>query len=434
MCTGRCVFVFGVVAVVVAWQAALWVGNAREVLNIDKPLPASYNTTQGCRTVRGVRGAEDFVMWGDVLIASNLDLLLLYEWPSLVEPSFSAVDEAQTIGLVAVDGANDADAELSLAPVRVVGLPSGVRLHSHGLDIDGNMLLVVNHGFAHGGEQVIYFALERGSDGAVEAHYQWAVDFGTHYGVINDVAIVSQTEFYASQFLRPLYKQGAGSGWRKIPSILYLLNPYGLRPTQLFRCTVGASSSGGPHVKSAFGKAGSEAACHAVGEPAPSWNGLAITKDKLTLLALNFAATGHSEVHVLGRDPSTGDLTPRRTPVQLPHYGDNLIIDEATGRLWVAGVTNFGQCFMDMVEPSVHHRLPLEGGNNTKGVAITPGAVVSLKFPTTDANADDDTDADVRVEWVHDGSLLSMLSVALPLPNALVVGTPCDDGIVACPR
>lgn len=172
--------------------------------------------------------------------------------------------------------------------------PAGVRFHPHGLGLWGDRLFVVNHAYAHGGERVDVFQLDR-TNGTLELVYVDVVDLSTMaMGTANDVAPVGPAEFYVTQW-SPFQQSRTGSAktrWTDLRDALYYLLIPIFRWTHIFHCR----------------GLGENAVCQRVGPAGIAWNGIQASSDGGKKVYVSDVFDHPRGVHCFDRDLETGKL------------------------------------------------------------------------------------------------------------------------------
>ena len=253
-------------------------------------------------------------------------------------------------------------------------------------------------------------------------------------GSINDVAPVSASEFYMTQW-RPAPIAATGRDPDGVASLLelvyYIFNPFGLQWTHIHRC-VGV---------------GAAATCRVVGPPAIAWNGIVVL-DEHTVVAADVFAT--ESLSVLDRDPTTGNLTLRykvpgvskvgglgvffffffpslssEASFIAPHKVDNLMV-AADGDLWGAGVTLLPETKAMLSAAISHPHLLRDEDTRTRahGRPVRAGSQAVRLHVATNAT----------LRYTHDGALLGGWSVAYPATGTgyLLAGSFFDNGALVC--
>lgn len=139
---------------------AMWSWDVSRRLELGKQV--SYSKTDMCQVLRGPLAAEDIVKWRNHVLTSNLDTLTISEYCSK-DPSelihYSA-NSAPSGSIYVITGIGSTS-EPTIEPALVEGFPSDVAFRPHGLGLlaDGDLLFVVNHAYARGGERIDIFHL-----------------------------------------------------------------------------------------------------------------------------------------------------------------------------------------------------------------------------------------------------------------------------------
>ena len=132
-------------------------------------------------------------------------------------------------------------------------------------------------------------------------------------------------------------------------------------------------------------------------------NGVNVSEDGATLYAANFIGR---EIFVYDRDPDTGALT-RTARHRVPLGLDNIELDE-DGALYI-------------------------GGNPEVFSFLAHQADRSKRAPSQAVRVDPETGAWETV-FYNDGEAIDSISVATPVPGAMIYGAVFDDHVLICPR
>ena len=132
-------------------------------------------------------------------------------------------------------------------------------------------------------------------------------------------------------------------------------------------------------------------------------NGVQLSKDGQTLYAANFIGR---KIFVYDRDPATGALT-RTTTHRVPLGLDNIELGEH-GDLWIGGNS---QVFAFLA-----HQSDPEARAPSHAVRVDPA---SGAWETV---------------FYNDGTAIDSISVATPVPGALILGAVFDSHVLICPR
>lgn len=132
-------------------------------------------------------------------------------------------------------------------------------------------------------------------------------------------------------------------------------------------------------------------------------NGINVSEDGETLYAANFIGR---ELYVYDRDPDTGGLT-RTARHRVPLGLDNIELDE-DGALYI-------------------------GGNREVFSFLAHQADRSKRAPSQAVRVDPETGAWETI-FYNDGEAIDSISVATPVPGAMIYGAVFDDHVLICPR
>eukprot|EP01127_Copromyxa_protea_P018414 TRINITY_DN5800_c0_g1_i1.p1 TRINITY_DN5800_c0_g1~~TRINITY_DN5800_c0_g1_i1.p1 ORF type:complete len:399 (+),score=60.54 TRINITY_DN5800_c0_g1_i1:14-1210(+) len=362
-------------------------------------------TKQPCQTVRGPLGTEDLLKWRGVVLTTNLDALSLWTWPSETDPSVSDPTSAQPGRIWALRGIETGSP--SLEALDMVDFPEGVAFHPHGFGLwsQGDLLFVVNHAYALGGERVDVFKLVE-ENGKITLFYQSSVRFSKELsGVMNDVVPVSKDEFYISKWLVfPDTEEGRPTSLlHKIANLVPILIPLQPKLTDIYYC------------KSASGK--SEDVCKIVGPKGTLWNGLTSLPDGSIVYAYDLMINTIF-AFAKGQDGELKEIRKYR----LPHYGDDIYYDEEDGKIWYGGMTSLWKGFLKWSHDyETSPRVAVPGGPSPSGLK-SPGHVSSVDLQT----------GEVVTYLSHDGSLLGLISSGLRYGKYVIAGSYMDNGLLIC--
>jgi arylesterase/paraoxonase len=132
-------------------------------------------------------------------------------------------------------------------------------------------------------------------------------------------------------------------------------------------------------------------------------NGIQVSADGETAYASNFLGR---EVFVYDRDPATGDLT-RRAKHRVPLGLDNIELGE-DGALYIGGNSEVFSFLAHQSDPAEH-------------------------APSQAVRVDPETGAWETI-FYNDGTAIDSISVATPVPGALILGAVFDSHVLICPR
>jgi hypothetical protein len=354
-----------------------------------------------CKLIHGVRGAEDLIKWKDVIFATNLDSYPLWLWgkptsnASLAEP-----------GSIYVLSNLDSDNEV-LEKASILNYPPNVVMHSHGIGLlhSQDLLFVVNHAYAKGGERVDIFQITKNANQKVELLYQSTVQFDTWMGTLNDIVPVSKDEFYVTNYLPVVdTKEGRPNDFSsKLLRILYSLSQ------PLFKFT---------HILYCKGtKGNSDDICKVVGPGAGMWNGITATPDGKTIFVNDLLA---KTIYSFSRTASN-DLQQVKT-YKSEHVLDN--IEYMDGKIWRGGLAKLTDSMKFDADYEHHPDYILPSFNQGKSPSglLNPGHVSSLDLAT----------GNFTTHVVHHGSLLSGFASGIRHKNKVIVGSYYDDGVLIC--
>jgi hypothetical protein len=126
-------------------------------------------------------------------------------------------------------------------PIPVVGFPSEVNLHPHGVYLfQEKWLYAVNYGHARGGQRVEVFELIKTP--TMSLQYHRSIQFGDEYmGALNDLVVLQDGEIYVSVWLpSPKDKE---TGFLGLKQFWFILQWTYLKATQLLRCDVKSANA-----------------------------------------------------------------------------------------------------------------------------------------------------------------------------------------------
>ena len=329
--------------------------------------------------------------------------------PTLTDPTKAQKGHLYVLNL----DANDGHSVVSFRPVELIGRPTEVALHAHGLGRTENIIFVVNHAYGEGGERVERYRLEEHRAERTVLRYDGYVDFTENLnGVMNDVAPTSETDFYVTQyvpFADPLHGRDT-SGWaetlRNIPVALRL--PL----TRIYHCRLPLGAD----------QVNATDACKPVGPPAMMYNGITFDPVSSIVYALDLF-----NKRIIGFSILRDGGLEKILEVYTPHFGDNIEFDQRTRQIHMGGVHHATQCFEKYLHHLVDQYIADEGNSLPQG-ATRSGHKCASHFTKIDPST-----GKVEVVYIHGGELLGAAASAVSNSRGTVVmGSFCDDGVLVC--
>jgi len=296
---------------------------------------------------------------------------------------------------------------LQLKKAELISFPQGVALHPHGFGLlqSEQLLFVVNHAYAAGGERIDIFHISRSDNpDTIRLTYQSTMNFDECcMGVLNDIVPISKDEFYVTKYIPnkdPLPGRRLDT-IHKISGFLYNSNPFGILKTVIYYCK-GTSGS-------------SDNQCKIVGPKGHMWNGITSSPDGSIIYVADVFRKIVAEFQRL----QTNDLVLLRE-YTLPHYPDN--IEYAEGKIWTGGMAKLIEGLAYHDDFIQFHSTRPSGGKSPSG-KLSHSHVSSLDLATQK----------VTIHLMHDGSMLGSLSAGIRFDNYVVAGSWLDNGILVCP-
>lgn len=340
---------------------------------IDVFKPHSPHHHESCRRVPIDLPSEDFVQFGDFVVGGAADFLSMFY-------RHLEADNAKEGFLYSFHLKSN-----TLKKLRIKGFPENLKLNPHGLNLFNNKTLYfINHGFSHGGDNVILVDLEY-NNGEITASYVKKVYVGPEIGIYNSIYVINNQYFYLTQFL-PDSLDEKGKDLSFLSEIKTTLKSFFIKSNSIRLCLVLVD----------------QAICspRAYGYMP---NGIAKVKNQLLIAD---SITNSIDIYSIS---DAFELSLVET-VKFTHSLDNIRIADDT--VYVSGIER-GFEFL------------LFGEEAKKGSAgrMVPGGV-SKMFKKSG-------------KWVSEEIMmqnqLSLPSVALPLSKNLILGSFADPALLICP-
>jgi len=393
----------------------------------------------GCIHLAGPVGAEDGVFLPEfgAVILSELDDLAI---------EFTKVDSGggprntPKGSLWLLDQVNSSSPRL----MRLESpLPPGVGFHSHGLGLHGDVLFVINHAYHEGGERVERFRIERtsktsdlpvrlvhlgsvlGHDGDLAGAGKWS--FTTRLnGIMNDVAPIGEHEFFVTQYHdHPRVMDGDFESEGIVDIMKKVIFP-SQHVCRIYHCACANHASDGSC---------SQTSCSPVGPPAGSWNGISTSPDKRLLYVNDIFRRLIFEFRIESTKGGVTLVEQRSFHVDLPALVDN--IDATSGVIW-GGVNGID---VGMKLPEITKKV--KSGYDAAVAAGTPPPRPHTHIrPTPDAPPSVATGGGAFKIDLSSGEMtpvittqmMFMTSFAGVLGDKVILGSPCDEGVLVCPK
>ena len=156
---------------------------------IDAFKPHNPHHHESCKRIPIDLPSEDLIQFGDFAVGGAADYLPMFQ-------KHLDADNAREGFLYSFHLKSS-----TVRKLKINGFPANFKLSPHGLHLYNNKTLYfINHGFSHGGDNVILVDLEY-TNGELKANYVKKVFVGPEFGIYNSIHVINSQYFYLTQFI-----------------------------------------------------------------------------------------------------------------------------------------------------------------------------------------------------------------------------------------